>query len=149
MTLINDIIKRLKGAVLVFFICVQSFSVSAQTHYFDPEAPGHGVSVTQDSGQGSAFIWYLYDRKGYPTWLISTKNCTDYPCNINLAQPVGTWMGGEFDLVEVGSVTVDFIDGDLFWEYNLADWPDAGDCGRLVWLYQTKCVGTFNMEAVD
>jgi hypothetical protein len=58
-------------------------------------------------------------------------------------------MGGEFDLVEVGSVTVDFIDGDLFWEYNLADWPDAGDCGRLVWLYQTKCVGTFNMEAVD
>jgi len=57
MTLINDIIKRLKkrlkGAALVFFICAQSFSVSAQTHYFDADAPGHGVSVTQDGGQGS------------------------------------------------------------------------------------------------
>ena len=149
MTLINDIIKRLKGAAIGVVMVMFSLGAHAQTMYADPEAPGHGVSVTQDSGQGSAFIWYLYDRSGHPTWLISTANCTDYPCQTYLATSAGTWMGGEFELVEVGSVTVDFIDGDLFWEYNLAEWPAAGDCGRLVWLYQTKCVGSFTMEPLD
>jgi len=149
MTLINDIIKRLKGAVLVFFICAQSFSVSAQTHYFDPAHPGHGVSVTDDNGVGSAFIWYLYSRDGDPTWLISTENCQTYPCVTPLGQANGAWMGGEFEVVEVGHVEISWASGNLVWEYNLSEWDDAGNCGRLVWLYQTRCIGAFEMEAID
>ena len=148
-TLINTIIDKIKLGALGASALMASFSVLAQTHYYDPENPGHGVSVTQDSGQGSAFIWYTYNRNGDARWLISTENCTEYPCETNLAQAFGAWMGGEVELVEVGSVTVDFIDGYLFWEYDVSAWPEAGDCGRLVWLYQTKCVGDFKMEAID
>jgi len=146
-TLINDIIDKIKAALGVSLLL--GGSAFAQSHYFDADHPGHGVSVTQDSGQGSSFIWYTYNRSGEGRWLISTENCTDYPCQTTLAQAYGTWMGGEFELVEVGSVTVDFIDGQLFWEYDLSAWPDAGDCGRMVWLYQTKCIGQFKMQAID
>lgn len=148
-TLINDIIDKIKIGAFGAAALLASFSVMAQTHYFDPEHPGHGVSVTQDSGQGSAFIWYTYSRDGEGRWLISTENCTAYPCDIKLAQAYGQWMGGEVELVEVGSVNIDFIDGQLFWEYDLRAWPEAGDCGRMIWAYQTKCVGEFKMEAVD
>lgn len=145
----SDIIKRLKQAALVFAICIQSFAVSAQSHYFDADAPGHGVSVTQDNGQGSAFIWYLYDREGNSAWLISTENCTFYPCVTGLAEAKGVWMGGEVELNEVGDVFIDFEGETMIWDYNVSQWPLAGDCGRLVWLYQTKCVGTFEMQAID
>ena len=146
MTFVNWIIKRFG---LAFLIGAQSFAISAQTHYFDADAPGHGVSVTQDGGQGSAFIWYLYDRDGDSTWLISTENCTVYPCVVGLAEAKGVWMGGEVELTEVGDVFIDFEGETLIWDYNVAAWPLAGDCGRMIWMYQTKCVGTFKMEAVD
>lgn len=126
-----------------------AFTVQAQSFYYDPEAPGHGITVSKDSGQGSAFVWFLYDRSGDPSWLISTENCTDYPCKTGLAQSVGTWMGGDYELVRVGEAKVNFIDGDLVWDYNISGWPAAGDCGRLVWLYQTKCAGSFTMKALD
>lgn len=146
-TLINDIIDKIKKALGVSLLL--GGSAFAQSHYFDADNPGHGVSVTHDSGQGSSFIWYTYNRSGEGRWLISTENCTGYPCQTGLAQGFGTWMGGKFELVEVGSVTIDFIDGQLFWEYDLSTWPEAGNCGRLVWLYQTKCIGQFVMEAID
>ena len=142
--------KSIKNILISMLFCVGlAANADASTHYYDPEAPGHGVSVTIDSGQGSAFTWYLYDREGNPTWLISTSNCKDYPCDIKLATAAGTWMGGEFKLVEVGSVNVDFIDGKLFWEYDVQYWPGAGDCGRMIWTYQTKCVGEFQFVPVD
>ena len=146
MTLINTIIKKLTAGLLGLSLAV---GAQAQTHYYDPEHAGHGVSVTINNGAGSAFIWYLYNRSGDPIWLISTENCTTYPCVTPLAQANGIWMGGEIDLEVVGDVEISWADGKLIWEYNLAYWPEAGDCGRLVWLYQTKCVGTFEMEAVD
>lgn len=124
-------------------------SAHAQTHYFDPDHIGHGVSVTQDRGQGSAFIWYLYDREGAGTWLISTENCHQYPCVTGLAQAQGVWMGGDVELTEVGDVFIDFVDGKMIWDYNLAGWVLAGDCGRLVWQYESRCVGTFEMESID
>lgn len=142
--------KSLKNILISMLLCVGiAAHADASTHYFDPEAPGHGVSVTKDSGQGSSFIWYLYSRDGNATWLISTENCTEYPCVTALAQANGVWMGGEVELVEVGDVFIDFVEGKLIWDYNVADWALAGDCGRMVWLYQTKCVGTFEMEAID
>lgn len=146
MTLINNIIKRLTATLLGLGLAV---GAQAQTHYFDPEHPGHGVSVTRDSGQGSAFIWYLYARDGASTWLISTENCTDYPCVVGLAEAQGVWMGGDVELLEVGDVFIDFVDGKMVWDYNVTEWSLAGDCGRLVWVYQTKCVGTFKMQAID
>lgn len=146
MTLINRIIKNITAGLLGLGLAA---GVQAQTHYFDPAHPGHGVSVSLDSGQGSAFIWYLYNRSGDPTWLISTENCTSYPCVTPLAQANGAWMGGEFELVVVGHVEVSWTSGKLVWEYNLSEWDDAGDCGRLVWLYQTRCLGTFEMVAID
>lgn len=148
-TLINDIIDRLRAGSIGVMALMASFSAVAQSQYFDPDHPGHGVSVSQDTGQGSAFIWYLYNRNGEARWLITTENCTDYPCQTGLAESAGAWMGGDFELVEVGSVLVDFIDGYLFWEYDLREWPDAGECGRMVWLYQTRCIGQFKMEAID
>jgi len=142
--------KSIKSILISMLLCVGAVAnADASSHYFDPDAQGHGVSVTKDSGQGSAFTWYLYDRQGNPTWLISTSNCTEYPCDIKLATSAGTWMGGEFELVEVGSVNVDFIDGNLFWEYDVQAWPEAGDCGRLVWVFETQCVGKFEFTPVD
>jgi hypothetical protein len=146
MTLINYIIKKLAGAALGLGLAV---SAQAQTHYFDADHPGHGVSVTQDNGQGSAFIWYLYDRTGEGTWLISTENCSEYPCEVYLAQGYGAWMGGDFELVEVGSVTISWDLGKLVWDYDLRTWPLAGDCGRMIMIIQNKCVGEFVMEAID
>lgn len=146
MTLINNIIKTISAALLGLGLAV---GAQAQTHYFDPEAPGHGVSMTQDSGQGSAFIWYLYDREGNSVWLISTENCRDYPCVTGLAEANGVWMGGEVELTEIGDVFIDFDGETMIWDYNVSQWPLAGECGRLVWLYENKCVGTFRMEAVD
>jgi len=139
----KNVIKAL--AVALFLV----FNAHAQTHYFDPKAAGHGVSMTRDNGQGSAFIWYLYDRTGEATWLITTENCTEYPCEVYLAQGYGAWMGGDFELVEVGEVTISWDMGKLVWDYYLATWPLAGDCGRMLWLYQTKCVGEFVMEPID
>ena len=121
----------------------------AQTHYYDPEHIGHGVSKTWDNGQGSAFIWYLYDRAGEPGWLISTENCHEYPCVVGLAEVTSEWMGGNAELVEVGNVYINFEAGKMVWDYNISDWDRAGDCGRLVWQYQNKCVGTFKMEPID
>jgi len=140
----NTIMKYLTAGMMLLAVGAQ-----AQTHYYDPEHAGHGVSVTQNNGQGSAFIWYLYNRTGQPTWLISTENCTTYPCVTPLAQANGAWMGGDVQLVDVGFVEINWVDGKLIWEYDLQQWDDAGDCGRLVWVYQTQCVGTFEMEAVD
>lgn len=148
-SLLERILERLKKIAIGVGALVLPFSLMAQTHYADPEFLGHGISVSQDSGQGSSFIWYTYNRSGEGRWLISTENCKEYPCQTKLAQGFGTWMGGEFELVEVGTVTIDFIDGHLFWEYDLSGWPEAGDCGRMIWLYQTKCIGEFKMEAID
>ena len=143
--------KNLKNILLslMLVVGVASAEASNSSHYFDPEYPGHGVSKTYDSGQGSAFIWYLYNRSGDARWLITTSNCMSYPCDTKLAQAFAPWMGGETELVEVGSVSIDFIDGILFWEYDLQAWPEAGDCGRLVWVYETRCVGEFKMEPID
>lgn len=143
--------KNLKAILLslMLMVGVASAEASNSSHYFDPAYPGHGVSKTYDTGQGSSFIWYLYSRGGEGRWLITTKNCTFYPCDTVLAQAFAPWMGGEVELVEVGTVNIDFIDGKLFWEYDIQAWPDAGDCGRMIWLYQTKCVGKFEMEAID
>ena len=146
MTLINTIIKRLTAWLLGLGLAV---GAQAQTHYFDPDAPGHGVSITDDKGQGSAFVWYLYSRTGHPTWLISTENCQTYPCVTVLAQANGAWMGGEFELTEVGHAEITWANGKMIWAYDLRDWSDAGDCGRLVWVYETRCVGEFQMVAID
>ena len=142
--------KSLKNILISMLLCVGiSANADASTHYFDPEAPGHGVSVTQDNGYGSAFIWYLYDRTGEATWLISTENCAEYPCEVYLAQGYGAWMGGDFDLVEVGSVKISWDLGKLIWDYDLRTWPLAGECGRMIMIIQNKCVGEFVMEAID
>lgn len=144
--------KNLKN-ILLSLMLVAGVSLNADasdsSHYFDADSPGHGVSKTYDTGQGSSFIWYLYNREGDARWLITTHNCLGYPCSAPLAQAFAPWMGGETELVEVGSVNIDFIDGILFWEYDLQAWPEAGDCGRLVWLYQTKCIGKFEMSPLD
>lgn len=142
--------KTLKSIFISLLLCCTVVSVAdAQTHYFDPAHPGHGVSVTRDSGQGNAFIWYLYNRSGEAAWLISTENCAEYPCVTGLARSNGTWMGGDIELEEVGTVFIDFVDGGMLWDYDVKDWPLSGDCGRLVMIEQNKCVGTFNMVAVD
>lgn len=146
-TLINDIIDKIKAALGVSLLL--GGSAFAQSHYFDSNHPGHGISVTRDSGQGSAFIWYTYNREGEGRWLISAENCTAYPCYIDLAQAFGQWMGGDVELVKVGTAVADFRDGVLFWEYNVQYWPESGDCGRMIWVYQTKCVGEFEMQAID
>lgn len=146
MTLINTFIKRLTATLLGLGLAV---GAQAKTHYFDPEAPGHGVSVTRDTGRGSAFIWYLYDRSGESSWLISTENCTEYPCEVYLAQGYGAWMGGDFELVKVGSVKISWDFGKLIWHYDLRTWPLAGDCGQGIWVIQSKCVGEFVMGPVD
>lgn len=127
-----------------------ALSVSANgAHYYDPQAPGHGVSMTQDNGQGSAFIWYNYNIGGEPRWLISTENCHSFPCVTPLAEASGVWMGGEIQLVEVGVATIMFDDGVMVWDYDVREWAEAGDCGRLIQAIMNKCVGTFYMERID
>ena len=58
-------------------------------------------------------------------------------------------MGGDIELEEIGDVFIDFVGGKMVWDYDVKDWPLSGDCGRLVMIEQNKCVGTFNMEAID
>lgn len=148
-SLLDKIVDRIKEIAIGVGALILPFSISAQTHYFNPDFAGHGVSVTQDGGQGSSFIWYLYNRAGEPRWLITTENCATYPCETKLAEASGAWMGGDFELAEVGHVKIDFKNDRLFWEYDLSAWPDSGDCGRMIWLYETKCIGKFTMEAID
>lgn len=144
-TLINDIIARLKLGLIGLGLAGSAFGA----HYYDPDHPGHGVSMTQDNGQGSAFVWYTYNRDGDNRWLISTDNCYTFPCVIPLAEAQGVWMGGDVELEEVGVATIIFNDGVMTWDYDLRDWPEAGECGRLIQNIMNKCVGTFYMERVD
>jgi len=142
--------KNLKNILLSLMLVVGVASAEAgSSHYFDPNNPGHGVSKTYDSGQGSAFIWYLYNREGEGRWLTTTENCHAYPCDVDLSQAFGKWMGGDVELVKVGSVTISFAEDKLIWDYDLRFWPESGECGRMIWTVQTKCVGQFSMIAVD
>ena len=78
--------------------------------WHEPTQPGHGVLITEDRGYGSAVFWFLHDREGEPVWLISVNVCTEYPCTVELAEPVGAWMGtGPLELVAVGEATINPI----------------------------------------
>ena len=137
----------MKTLLTAFLVLVSMTAHSA--HYYDPAHPGHGVSMTQDNGQGSAFIWYNYNLGGKPRWLISTDNCHSFPCVVPLAEASGTWMGGELELVEVGVATIMFDGGVMVFDYDVRDWAEAGECGRLIQAIMNKCVGTFHMERID
>ena len=139
-------------AILTALFLLSAVAVNADassSHFYDPAYPGHGVAKTFDSGQGSAYTWYLYDRAGEPTWLITLENCAEYPCTTELGMAAGTWMGGDVELISIGEVTIDFAGDMLIWDYDVKAWPKSGDCGRLLQVIENQCIGTFEMEAID
>ena len=98
--------------------------------YYNPEKPGHGVYVTQDSGFGSAVVWYLYRQDGSSAVLISAENCDSFPCAVELLEPSAKFMGGGLELTPAGVLEIAFTDEGAEIEWELYTWPGA-ECDGL------------------
>ena len=116
--------------------------------WYSPDHDGVGLLITKDSGYGSAVIWFGYTREHQPAWLISTDTCSEFPCRVGIAEPVGSWMGSTpVELVEVGEVRITPLgDGRLEFYYVFHAWPSAGECGRMLGKMLTGCMDTWIME---
>ena len=80
--------------------------------WFEPARDGHGLTISRDSGFGSAVIWYGYTPEGEAVFLIGGKNCTAFPCVIAMHQPSASWMGGQLDIgPPVGEMEIGIFDG--------------------------------------
>lgn len=144
--------KHLIAALLLIF---STTALAGPGLWHDPEHPGHGITITQDSGFGHGVIWFLHRVDGSSAFLIAGENCEEFPCVTPLHEPTAAWMGGatsqpgvDFDLRDpVGSLELrQREDGRLTAKFDLYYWRE--DCiglgpGGAIF---RACVGTLTLE---
>ena len=126
-------------------LLLASSAFSAPGLWFDPDRPGHGISISQPTEGGHAVIWYLPTRAGETAYLIADP-CADFPCVSALYSPVASWLGGDLDLGEpVGEIEIGVGDP-LPVRFDLRSFdPDrcSGTPGGVIFL---ECAGRLELE---
>ena len=114
--------------------------------WYDPDRPGHGISISQVTEGGHAVIWYLPDQNGDAAYLIADP-CETFPCVSALYSPTAGWLGGNADLGEpVGEIEVGVGDP-LPVRYDLRAWATDRcsdiSAGGVLW---RECAGRLELE---
>lgn len=131
-----------------------SIAMADSGWWYDADHPGHGITISQDSGHGHGVLWFLHRVDGSSAFLVAGENCEKFPCVVTLHEPTAAWMGGatsqpgaDFDLGDpVGSLELTpQEDGSLTAKFDLYYW--RGDCigvspgGAIL----RGCIGSLNL----
>lgn len=116
--------KTLLALVLIGMASV----VAAAQHWYEPDQPGHGVTV-QEVGDGWVVAqWYAHDGEGQ-RWFHTDNFQWGDPVEVFVVEADG-WPADGAELVEAGEITLT-PDGDsLILEYDL--FIEEIDCGQVM-----------------
>jgi len=114
--------------------------------YYDADNPGHGLTITQDTGEGHAVIWYLYREDGSSAFLTGLENCSEFPCVIPLVEPQAVTAFQFYDLGEpVGVLELTKTDGGFEAKYDLRPFLNCIGQSSGGTIFR-RCIGTINLS---
>ena len=128
-TLINWVIGALAAG--------SSLAIADSGWWYDADAPGHGLTISQDSGHGHGVLWFLHRADGSSAFLIAGENCDGFPCAVTLHEPVAAWMGGATSLPGA-----DLSLGDPVGSLELTPQPDGTLAAKFdLYYWREDCIG--------
>ena len=102
---------------LILIVCALIAGISHAQHYYQPDQPGHGLTV-QSVGSGYVAQWYTHDGD-QQRWFISDVCAYGEPCPAYAVRASG-FPAVNASLIDVGTITL-IPDGDgVILDYDLS-----------------------------